>query len=330
MNEELLIRFLTHHCSSEDLNIIHDWIAADPANAKWLFEIEHVWSLKDELRFSDKKEIEAAYNRFITHIQKKEKPTFKKKKQRSVSFSWFRYTAAAVLILILGINLYLPTDETPAEINVIEVPNGQRASVTLSDGTKVWLNSQSKLTYPAKFPTQKRVVRLEGEGFFEVAHNAKSPFCVESSLIQVQVLGTKFNIKSYPNEPSLVTLAEGKVEVIANNKQSKITLKPNEQVIYSIKTGMRLAQHVTVNTVKSWTTGEIAYSNKTLKEIASDLERQFDVQIIITDPILASATFTCHFKKATPIAEVLNLLKETRDIDYRIKEQKVEIYKPLK
>lgn len=328
MNEELLIRFLTHCCTPEELNITNDWITAHPANAKWLFDIEHIWSLKDELRFSEKKEIEAAYNRFISQI--KEKETSTRKAKRAITLSWFRYVAAILLIAFLGSGLYLLMDKDTVEMNIIEVPNGQRASVTLSDGTKVWLNSQSKLTYPAKFVKEKRSVRLEGEGYFEVSHNAKSPFCVESSLLHVQVLGTKFNVKSYPDEPSAVTLTEGKVEVSDNSNQYRITLKPNEQVSYSTKAGMKLTKNMNANMVKSWTAGEIAYTNKTLEEIANDLERQFDVHISITDRALASEIFTCHFKKATTVREVLKLLKETRQLDYSIKEQEIQIYKPLK
>ncbi|WP_455592105.1 FecR family protein [Bacteroides sp.] len=328
MNEELLIRFLTHRCTSQELDILNDWIAADSANAKWLFDIEHIWSLKDELRFSEKKEIETAYNRFISYIKEKEAPVQKAK--RTFALSWFRYVAAILLIAFLGSGLYLLMDKGTVEMNIIEVPNGQRASVTLSDGTTVWLNSQSKLTYPAKFIADKRSVKLEGEGYFEVTHNAKSPFCVESNLIHVQVLGTKFNIKSYPDEPSAVTLTEGKVEVSDNGNQYRVTLKPNEQVSYSTEAGMKLTKNINANMVKSWTKGEIAYTNKTLKEIANDLERQFNVHISITDRTLAAEIFTCHFKQATTVEEVLKLLKETRKLDYRINEQKIEIYQPLK
>lgn len=328
MNEELLIRFLIHRCTPDELTIINEWIIADPANAEWLFNIEHIWSLKDELRFSDKKEIEAAYNRFVSHI--KEKEAMPRKKRVIISLSWFKYVAAILIIAFLGTNIYLFTNHESVEMNTIEVPNGQRASVTLSDGTKVWLNSQSKLIYPARFLSQKRSVRLEGEGFFEVAHNASSPFCVESNLIHVQVLGTKFNMKSYPDEPSQVTLTEGKVEVTDNSNKHQVTLKPNEQVSYSVKTGMQLTLQVNTKTVKSWTSGEIAYTNKTLQEIANDLERQFDVDIAITDRTLASEIFTCHFKKATTVKEVLELLKETRQLDYSIKEREIHIYKPSK
>lgn len=328
MNEELLIRFLTRCCTPEELSIVDDWITADPANAKWLFDIEHVWSLKDELRFSEKKEIESAYNRFIS-IHKGERSTHVKS-QRPLTPSWFRYVVGIFFIAFLGVSLYLLMDKDTVEMNIIEIPNGQRASVTLSDGTKVWLNSQSRLTYPAKFIAEKRFVKLEGEGYFEVAHNAKSPFCVESNLIHVQVLGTKFNIKTYSGAPSEVTLAEGKVEVSDNNNQYQITLRPNEQISYSTKNGMRLTKNVDASKVRSWIAGEIAYTNQTLEEIANDLERKFDVHISITDRALACEIFTCHFKKATTVKDVLKLLKETRQLDYSIKEQEVKIYKPLK
>lgn len=328
MNEELLIRFLTHRCTLTELDTINEWIAADPANAKWLFDIEHIWSLKDELRFSDKKEIEAAYSRFVSHIKDKEAPP--KQPKRIHPLSWVRYAAAVLLIAFLGANLYMQLDKDAIEMNIVEVPNGERASVTLSDGTKVWLNSQSRLTYPAKFANGQRSVKLEGEGYFEVTHNKKAPFYVQSNLIRVQVLGTKFNVKAYPDEPSLVTLTEGKVEVTTNNNEHKLILKPNEQASYSATTGMQLTKHINSTTVRLWTTGEMAYTNSMLAEIVKDLERQFNVRISITDKELASEVFTCHFKSSTRVDEVLKLLKETRQLDYSINGEDIKIYKPLK
>ena len=167
MNEEILIRFLIHRCTSEEIKVVDQWIASDQANADWLFEMERIWSLKDQLRFSDKQEVERAYARFMSGLQEKEVKV-EISRRRPVYISWMKYAAAIVLIGLLSTNLYFLLQEQPSSMNTIEVPNGQRTSLTLSDGTKVWLNSHSKFTYPAQFSSKMRDVKLEGEGFFEV------------------------------------------------------------------------------------------------------------------------------------------------------------------
>lgn len=328
MNEDLLIRYLIHRCTTEEIREIDEWISADQANADWLFEMERIWGLKDELRFSDKKEIEEAYNRFISALEKKEMK--QENHKHFFALSWIKYAAAVVLIGLLSMNLYFQLKDAPELMNVVEVPNGQRVSLTLSDGTKVWLNSHSKLIYPAQFSSKNRDVTLEGEGFFEVARDEKVPFTVYSDLLKIRVLGTKFNIKAYGEEPSFITLTEGKVEVITNDEEQKITMKPNQQVSYSKEEGLIVDKMVNTDIVKSWTLGEVAYMNKRLDEISKDLERRFNVSIEILDQNLSSEIFTCRSKETATIEQILVLLKETRKLDYKIQEDKIQIYKPKK
>lgn len=329
MNEEILIRFLIHRCTSEEIKVVDQWIASDQANADWLFEMERIWSLKDQLRFSDKQEVERAYARFMSGLQEKEVKV-EISRRRPVYISWMKYAAAIVLIGLLSTNLYFLLQEQPSSMNTIEVPNGQRTSLTLSDGTKVWLNSHSKFTYPAQFSSKIRDVKLEGEGFFEVAHNEKAPFIVHADLLQVKVLGTKFNVRAYNEEPSSITLAEGKVEVATNDNEHKVTLRPNEQVTYSKDDGLIVNKTVNTSLVKSWTVGEAAYINKQLIDIVVDLERRFNVHITVKDQELNTELFTCRFKETAKINQILTLLKDTRKLDYKIQGDQIQIYKPIK
>ena len=325
MDEQLLIRFLTHTCTPEDLRLVDRWIASNKANADWLFEMERVWSLKDELRFSDKKEIEEAYNRF-TLSQGKSKNAV----QHFYLYSILKYVAAVLIIGLLGLNLYKMVQPATVSENTVEVPKGQRASLMLSDGTRIWLNSQSKLIYPTQFSDKERNVRLEGEAFFEVAHKEHLPFVVHSPLLAIKVLGTKFNVKAYLTEKSVETLAEVNVEVETNDCKNKLTLKPNEQISYSESSGLTLEKNINTNTVKLWMNGEGAFIQCRLDNIVRDLERKFDVKIIITDHSLSSEVFTCRFKDTATIEQVLHLLKETRRLDYSFEGEQIRIFKPLK
>ena len=328
MNERLLIRFLTHTCTSEDLRLVDQWIVSSKDNADWLFEMERVWSLKDELKYSDKKEVKEAYNQFLFKAQQDNRK--KKKTKRFVLPAFTKYAAAVILLGSLIVNFYQMANKPSLSENIIEVPSGQRVSLTLSDGTKVRLNSKSRFTYPSQFSGKSRNVKLLGEAFFEVTHNEKAPFSVQSPLLTVKVLGTKFNMKTYCGGSAVVSLAEGKVMVESNNPKTSMILKPNEQAEYSESTGLRLIKYVDMDLVSSWVEGEAAFVNKSLKEIARSLERKFDVRIIITDSTLASEIFTCRFKGSATIEQVLILLKETRRIDYAIEDEQIRIYKPEK
>lgn len=326
MDEQLLIQFLTHTCTSEDLRLVDQWIASGKPNADWLFEMERIWSLKDELRFSDRREIEEAYNRFTLSLGKS-------KKCETAFLSIYpilKYVAAVIIIGLLGLNLYKMVQPATVGENTVEVPKGQRASLMLSDGTKIWLNSQSKLIYPTQFSDKERNVRLEGEAFFDVAHKEHLPFVVHSPLLAIKVLGTKFNVKAYFDEKSVVTLAEGKVEVETNDCKNRLTLKPNEQVSYSGSSGLALEKNINTNTVKLWMKGEGAFIQCRLDHIVRDLERKFDVKIVITDHSLSSEVFTCRFKDTATIEQVLHLLKETRRLDYLFEGEQIRIFKPLK
>ena len=244
------------------------------------------------------------------------------------------YRVAAILILAFSVTLGLlkVLDRPQPVVTYAEKMSakGEKKSLLLADGTKVILNSDTKLIIPSNFNKEERIIEMEGEGFFEVAHNPKSPFTVHVDLLRIKVLGTKFNVKAYKEETSFVTLAEGKVEVITDDDEQKVTMKPNQQVSYSKEYGLAVDKDINTDVVKSWILGEAAYQNKRLDEITDDLERKFDVHIDIRDRELSSEIFTCRFKESATIDQVLTLLKETRKLDYKIRGTQIEIYKPLK
>lgn len=331
MDEQLLIRFLSKKCNPEELKQIEEWIQTDVENASWLFEMERIWSLKDEIRFSEEKEMSAAYNRFIAH--KPEARIHRPNRSAKRILSWAGYAAALFIIVFLGSNLYKLKKEAAIvaqQMNMIEVPKGQRSVITLTDGTKVWLNAESRLVYPAGFITKSREVSLQGEGFFEVAHDDNSPFIVQTDLINVTVLGTKFNVKAYPMETVFVTLEAGKVEVASNENDQRVTLEPNDQASYSRENGMAIKRNIDTDILKSWTVGELCYVNKTLAYIVADLHRRFNVEIEILDKELETETFNSRIYETATIEKILDFLKETRRIDYRKQNERYEIYKHKK
>ena len=323
MDEQLLIRFLTQTCTSEELQIIERWITADKANAKWLFEMEKTWSIKNELLYSDQKKIQQAYKRFIFSLRKD---------KNAVWHFYFptilKSVAAIACIVLLSFNLYLLLERefSTAPLNTIEVSKGQSVFVQLADGTKVWLNAQSQFRYPSQFNQQQRCVYLNGEAYLEVAHDQKKPFIVHTHPMDVKVLGTKFNIRVYPEEANIVTLVEGKVAIGIPEKKKDVVLYPQEQLIYSENKELLLNKDVETTLSNAWISGELVFVDKPLHEICRDLERWFDVEIILSDPVLANEIFTCRFEKAISINQIFELLEETKQLNYKQSNKKIIVY----
>jgi ferric-dicitrate binding protein FerR (iron transport regulator) len=238
---------------------------------------------------------------------------------------------AAVILLAIGmfsLYQYYVDKLSEPEYAYFETPIGQRARLSLPDGTTVWLNAGSKLGYPSDFSTKSRNVNLDGEGYFEVFGNEKHPFTVQTALSEIKVLGTRFNVKSYKGETSFITLLNGKVEITTSDKLNKLTLKPNEQASISEANGnITLFRQIRAEGVKAWISGEFAYVNQPLSGIAKDLERQFNVKISILDRQLAEDLFTTKLTYNETLIQFLDRLKETRELDYEVEENNIKIFK---
>lgn len=337
MDDALLLRFLTHTCTPADTRRISNWLAAGKAHAEWLFEMERIWSLKKEFYYSDEKEIEKAYLRFRNGLASSQKKracvpdTGNKAKRRLRIFRLlYGYAVALVLLISIGLSAYHAFKPAAPSFRTVEVPRGQRSSILLPDGSRVWLNSESRFTYPSEFSKECRQVRLTGEAFFEVASNKEWPFIIQSPQLSVKVLGTQFNMQAYPGESQVITLAEGMIEVATHSQGKKTELKPNEQITYTRETGMRLMRQVETGLVKSWTKGEIVFVDKTLEEIVPVLERRYDISIQLSDTALAKEVFTCHFKESASIRQILGLLQATGKTDYAFAGNRIQLFKPVK
>lgn len=325
MKDELLLRYLNKYCSTDEIQQVYEWLAESEEHRTHFFELEQLWALKAEMNFSNSQRMELAYQQLSTRLKLKKTPS--KFGLRFITQHWMKYAALLVIAFLLTINFVFISKEEPIAYNTVMVPKGQRVSLLLSDGTTVWLNAESKFSYPTKFSPKDRRVKLEGEGYFEVAHDASSPFTVELQMLNVHVLGTKFNVTAYRNEPCWVTLKEGKVEVATIDHTKRETLLPNDQAYYSAQSGLVLYKNQPVSSIELWTSGDLRFDNKTLKEITHVMERRYDISIKLMDEELASEYFTCHFRKDLTITQALELLKSTRRINYSINKRTVYLYK---
>ena len=236
-------------------------------------------------------------------------------------------------------------------VNEIYVPYGSKSHLTLNDGTKIWLNSGSHLRYSEYTNAPAREVYLEGEAFFDVSKKENSPFIVNTSSVRVKVLGTKFNVKSYPSEKTIeTTLVTGKVEIEELNplshKVKTITLKPNQKATF-IKSTNELNLHEKtaptryaplktskspeiiekVNPVMytSWKDQKLVFNNERLESLTVKLERWYNVNITLKDTILRDYRYTGKFEKEN-IEQALKALELATPLKYKIEKNNIEIF----
>ncbi|MBL0744630.1 FecR family protein [Chryseolinea lacunae] len=244
----------------------------------------------------------------------------------------FTYAVAASVAFALAcVSLWLWTqhDTTQrASLTQVVTEKGQRSLITLNDGTKVWLNTDSRLKYPKHFEGQPlREVFLEGEAFFDVAENAAQPFIVHAAEVNVRVLGTAFNVRSYGKDTRVeTTLVRGKVNIAAAGQQSgEVTMQPNQRVVFE-KASRKLLLENRVNTEKytAWREGKLVFENQPFSEIVLALERWYNVTIEVQDSNSLGCRFSANVDNKS-LPEVLELFKASENIDYRMEGDKVLI-----
>ena len=212
--------------------------------------------------------------------------------------------------------------EQAEQLNQLIVPYGRRSSIILSDGTKVWINSGSKLTFPSKFAGDSRKINVDGEIYIEVAKDATRPFYVASQRMTVNVLGTKFNVSAYKNDAShSVVLVEGKVNVNLASQKS-VTLTPNQRIQLS---GDQMdISKVNASDFIAWKDGLMDFNGETLKDATQRLSRYYNVTICCA-PTVAEKRMVGKLVLFDDIEQVMETFSMLYDIDYHYEAGKIRI-----
>ena len=249
---------------------------------------------------------------------------------------WIKYVAVAAVTLVLfnvGQYFYNKVCEVDTYTDWCEmiVPKGEKSQVILPDGTHIWLNSESYLKYPTHFGSKERKVVLEGEAYFKVAKNKDVPFLVKTKDYVTRVLGTEFNVMSYPDfDRTETTLKEGSVsiEVVRGEERSEVAiLRPGQMISYSKLTKKYRVTETDPDQVIAWKNNVFEFDKITLKELVLRLERWYDVNIELQDAELGDLRYTGKFKNEESIRQVLDIIKITTPINYGFKDRNMIIIK---
>ena len=307
MDDELLIAYFKGEVSDEEAQQITEWIEA---------KIEHQRYYQQLCRL-----FEVSY--WIEDIPEQTEVAFPKKTK---ALPWKHYVisfmkVAAIFVLGFALHFFLNWQKTTHHElqHQIHVPTGQHVEIMLADGSKVWLNSGSTLTFPSKFNGKKRMVELDGEGFFEVKSDKEHPFIVSTSKYQVKAVGTSFNIYDYQDSPQFeAALLNGKVEVTTNAKKSSVViLTPNQRA--ALCQGVLKVKPIENANNYLWRKG-ILYFNEPLLEVFDKLQEYYDIEFQIRNSSLIRKSPYCtgKFRAKDGLEHIIRVLKETNHFDYQI------------
>ncbi|UMB55123.1 DUF4974 domain-containing protein [Lutibacter sp. A64] len=208
----------------------------------------------------------------------------------------------------------------------IIVPKGKKYALTLIDGTAIELNSNSTISFNNSTISKQRKVDLSGEAFFDVAHNKKRPFIVQSSDLKIEVLGTEFNVSNYENDGyTSTTLINGSINV-SNPHGENQKIKPGTQAKLYHNQNKIIVQNVNVQNEVSWTMNRMIFENEKLENIVTRLDNWYNVSFILKDEKIKQFRFTGTLKKENELIHFLQMLKYTEGISYKIIENKVELF----
>ncbi len=222
------------------------------------------------------------------------------------------------------------TNDTKTIFNTVIVPYGKRTQITLSEGTKIWLNSGSKLVHPAIFAGNKREVYIEGEAVFEVTPMKDKPFIVSTNVFDIKVLGTVFNVCAYLDDNySSTVLERGKIELIYKGSsflsQKTLQISPGTMAIFDCRQKTVEQQQVNPQKYLSWREGYLIFEREKLENIVKKLGRYYNIEMIVTDNQLKNQTFSGYLDLKNSPEEVLSVINETTSLRYTINQEKIFI-----
>lgn len=361
----LLARKFAGEASPEELALLRDLLEQDPAIADMVNAISADWYHPG---ITDMQKALLSFSRIETKIKQGQDDFSNRTDARIISsrrLNFFRkhghtlIKVAACLVLVLGAWFYLynqPGNDTSTEIakQEIKAPEKNIREVTLSDGSTIWLNEGSTISVSKEFNLKKRELWLIGEAFFDVAKNKEKPFIIHTNKINIKVLGTAFNVKSYPEEKSVETsLIRGSVEItLDEHPDAKYILKPNQKLVIPVvenqedvhisASGKQKQEDAGVHfstlgkvpdghsgeiiAEVSWKERKLAFYETSFSELAEQLEKRFQVPLVFEDKITEDLVFTGVFNKET-LAQVLHALSLSAPFHYRIENDKVIILK---
>ncbi len=323
----LLRKHVSGTASESEIRELQQLAATSSALKQSMQESNHIIDQLDTLNRMKKVDTITAFTKFKTRII-----------QYPVKKSWLYYWQRVAAILLLPLLIfslfqrYSKNNAQPVEIvqqlvyNEIKTSPGLRSTFDLPDGTKVWLNGNTKIRYPIAFSGDVRMIHLEGEAYFEVSKNKEKPFIVDMGRLQVQAIGTAFNCMAYPGEDRIETaLTEGKVKVtrvVKGESKGGYVLNPGQVISYHSSSDQFQLHEGNLDKYLAWRSGKFIFRNDPMEVVCQKLGRWFNAEIIIKDESLKGYSFTGTFQEEG-LSEILDLISLTSPVRFKLYERSI-------
>lgn len=324
--DDLILSYTAGQIDEESFCRLKQWTKESDEHLAYVRSRLEVWFSAGVTDTSLDFNAQQAFERFERRCARR---SFRKKR---IAYQTLLKVAAVILLLLMPLAGYWKGKDAVkqkfAEI-VIEAPLGATTRLILPDGSVVYLNAGSQIAYSQGFGLDGRTLRLQGEGYFEVAHNETLPFHVLTDEMNLRVIGTKFNFRNYKDdEEAAITLMEGKVAVSNRMFPSapEWFLKPNESVTMNKRTGIMKKMTKNTEASNAWSRNELMFDEELLSDIAKQLTRSFNVQVTVADSLKNRRFYGSFTITGNTIEKVLSTMSETRQMNFKIENGNYLIY----
>lgn len=322
----LFERYICNQATDEEIKRLSDWITNNPAISSWLEQ--QILSSSSVVDIDVQMKMLNNIRQHIFNVKEKSITAQENTQKRFRINEWIKVAAMLILPLFtaVGMYMYMSNMTTKSSPLIITAGLGQKVDIILPDGSRVWLNSQSKLSYQPDYNQKKRILQLDGEAYFEVVKIKNKAFIVKTNeYVEVEALGTKFGVKAYKDDNFISSiLTKGTIKVTTSNGSS--ILKPNERLIYNKLTKKVVKKEVT-NAVDytSWIDGGLRFEDESLAEITKAIQRIYDVEFTFASEKLKNMRYTGTVKN-TNLESMLNVITLTSPISFLINENHIVFY----
>lgn len=310
MDKETLHKYIIGDASPNEKEAVTRWIDADKENMEEYLALRKIYNI-------------TIWQHDPDHVASEESSDARKRWTLR-AIGWEALKIAAIFVIAFSVvskyNKLEPVRQD-AIMQTIYVPAGQRAELTLSDSTKVWLNAKTTLTFPNHFVDDNRCVTLDGEGYFNVTHSKNRPFIIKTEQYDIKVLGTEFNVYAYRGNPVFETaLLKGSVQIESTNQQEILLLEPNKKAY--MNHGQLKTAPITQYNYFLWKEGLICFDDNTIGDLFKKLQLYFDINIIIENTRILNQRYSGKFRTSDGVEHILKTLQLRTKFKYEKKDDK--------
>lgn len=322
--DDLILGYLNHQLTTSELTELMAWIELSETNKSYFNEMQDIWKTSACSQY--------VFDSILAYQHFQKCFLLNQTKKKAKFFTFIRWAAVWMLVFSSGVVSYYILNswkqKQTESLYTLYVPYGGKTRMELPDKSVVWLNAGSTLRYAQDFGKKRRNLFLEGEGYFEVTANPVIPFVVNTEQLSVKVVGTKFNVKAYPEDEQLtVTLLQGSIHLTTVYQPDQLLALAPDQRVVVYKTDYRaVIKEVKSELSCAWTQGQIVFDEELFGKIVRRLEREYNVIIDVKQPRLNNIRFYGNFRQAQSIEEIFDIMTANKDFHYKKKGNKITVY----